>query len=142
MTSSYDENRRARPREVRSKTVSIRRMGKRVLELYREYGPDLNHPRPRTRAECASVPRPCPYVGCAHNLYLDVTDIGSVKFNFPDVEPHEMVESCSLDLAERGGMNLESVGGAMNLTRERVRQTEDAALEKVAAAAAHLREAV
>lgn len=142
MTSSYDDARRARPREVRSQTVSIRRMHKRVLALYREHGPDTSHERPRTRAECASVPRPCPYVGCAHNLYLDVTEIGSIRFNYPDLEPEQMVESCSLDLAARGGMNLESVGAVMNLVRERVRQLEDVALDKVAVAAAHLQEAL
>ena len=34
-----------------------------------------------------------------------------------------------MDVAERGGITLEEVGGLMNLTRERVRQLEAEALE-------------
>lgn len=28
-------------------------------------------PRPITRADCSSVPRPCPYVSCRHNLSIE-----------------------------------------------------------------------
>ncbi len=34
--------------------------------------------RPKTRGECASGPRPCPWVSCRHHLYLDVDKNGSV----------------------------------------------------------------
>lgn len=83
-------------------------------------------PRPSTRAECQAVERPCPWVGCRHHLYLDVNpDTGSIKLNFPDIEPWELAESCSLDVAERAsGMALEDVALQLNLTRERVRQLE------------------
>ena len=53
---------------------------------------------------------------------------GSIKFNFPGKEVHELEETCALDVAERGGITLEEVGGLMNLTRERVRQLEAEAL--------------
>lgn len=85
-------------------------------------------PRPRTRADCSSVPRPCPYVGCRYNLYLDVNEMsGTLKLNFPDLEPWEMppLGSCVLDIAERqGALSLEDTGGYLNLTRERVRQIQ------------------
>lgn len=29
-------------------------------------------PRPRTRGDCLTMPRPCPWVGCRHHLLLDV----------------------------------------------------------------------
>jgi hypothetical protein len=81
-------------------------------------------PRPRTRADCEDGPRPCPYVGCKWNLYLDVNPkTGSIKLNFPDREPWEMPPdaSCVLDVAEQRE-TLEAVGEMLNLTRERIRQ--------------------
>jgi hypothetical protein len=56
-----------------------------------------------------------------------------VKFNFPHLQPWEMPadRSCSLDIADRGGVTLDEVGDAYNLTRERVRQVEVRGLEKI-----------
>lgn len=86
--------------------------------------------RPRCRAECENVPRPCPFLSCRHHLYLDVNaSTGSIKFNFPDLEPWEMTESCALDVADRGGVTLEEVGAIINVTRERIRQLECRALQ-------------
>jgi sigma-70-like protein len=90
--------------------------------------------RPTTRGDCGEVERPCPFVSCKHNLYLDVSPrTGSVKLNFPDLEPGDMApdRSCALDCADRGGLTLEEVGQAMNMTRERVRQLEASAVYKV-----------
>jgi DNA-directed RNA polymerase sigma subunit (sigma70/sigma32) len=42
-----------------------------------------------------------------------------------------MGETCVLDMADRGPHSLEDVGRAMNLTRERVRQLEQEALDKI-----------
>lgn len=86
-------------------------------------GDDLP-PRPLTRGDCIDAPRPCPYVSCKHHLFLDVTQAGTVHFNHPGLEPDELEETCSLDVADRGGMVLESVGRLMQLTRERIRQIE------------------
>jgi hypothetical protein len=70
---------------------------------------------------------PCPWVGCSHNVYLDVSPLtDAIKLNFPDLEPWEMTESCVLDVAARGGTPLEDVGAIMNITRERIRQVENA----------------
>lgn len=89
-------------------------------------------PMPRTRGECEGGCRPCPYVRCKFNLYLDVNaTTGSVKVNFPDVEVWEMGESCVLDVADRGGITLEDVGAIMNVTRERIRQIEVLALARL-----------
>jgi hypothetical protein len=90
-------------------------------------------PRPTTRAECASGPRPCPYVSCRYHLYLEVSPrTGSLKLNFPDLEVWELTESCSLDVAERGAQSTEHLGALLNLTPERARQLEQNALRAVA----------
>lgn len=41
-----------------------------------------------------------------------------------------MTESCVLDVADRGGATLEEIGDMLGLTRERVRQVEEEALER------------
>lgn len=81
--------------------------------------------RPRTRGDCSSDERPCPWVSCKHHLFLDINPItGTIKLNFPDLEPWELAESCALDVADRGEHTLEEVGLLTNLTRERIRQLE------------------
>jgi hypothetical protein len=87
--------------------------------------------RPQTRDDCASVPRPCPFVSCRYNMYLDVREDGALRFNFPDREPHEMIASCALDLASDGPRTLDLVGGLMGVSKERARQLEASGLKKV-----------
>lgn len=128
---SYHDVRYKRARETRAATVSLTRVPRRQLAIWRAEAPDIDHERPRTRAECALGPRPCPFVGCRWNLYLDVIGT-SIKLNFPDLEPGQMRESCALDVAARGGIPHGDVGRLLNLTRERVRQIEDNALRKLA----------
>lgn len=130
-----EQRRSRRKRAIRAKTISVKRMTKRELELGRLLYPEVNDiERPRTRAECAEAPRPCPFVSCQHHLYLDVSArTGAIKLNFPDLEVWEMSETCALDVADRGGTTLEEVGAIMNLTRERIRQVEVKGLAKLAA---------
>lgn len=90
--------------------------------------------RPRTRADCASTPRPCPWVGCRHHLYLDVNpETGSLKLNFPDREPWELERSCALDVADSGAVTLDVLGRLLNVTRERARQIEVHVTEELGA---------
>ena len=84
--------------------------------------------RPWTRGDCIDMPRPCPFVSCRHHLYLDVTKHGRLQLNFPGVEVEDLIHSCALDVADDGDHTLEEVGVAMNVTRERVRQMEEAGL--------------
>lgn len=67
---------------------------------------------PRTRGECADVPRPCPHRACRYHNEAMTPEL-----------------SCALDVADSGGVPLEVVSEAMNITRERVRQIEAKALE-------------
>src|SRR3984957_7687996 len=129
-----EQRRSRRKRDVRARTISVKRMTKRELEMGRLLYPDLEIERPATRVECASGERPCPFVSCKHHLYLDVSArTGAIKLNFPDLEVWEMVETCALDVADRGGTTLEEVGAIMNLTRERIRQVEVKGLAKLEA---------
>ena len=129
-----EQRRSRRKREVRARTISVKRMTKRELEIGRMLYPETDYQKPKTRAECAEGARPCPYVSCSHHLFLDVSPrTGAIKLNFPDLEVWEMNESCALDVADRGGTTLEDVGAIMNLTRERIRQVEVKALAKLEA---------
>lgn len=126
------EKKSRRQRPIRAQTIPIKKMTKEQLRLGRMLYPVTDHHRPRTRAACQNTERPCPYVSCKHHLYLDVNpETGSIKLNFPDVEVWEMGETCTLDIAERGGVTLEEVGEIMNLTRERIRQLEMSGLTKL-----------
>ncbi len=129
-----EQRRSRRKREVRARTISVKRMTKRELEIGRMLYPESDYEKPKTRAECVEGMRPCPFVSCQHHLFLDVSArTGAIKLNFPDLEVWEMNESCALDVADRGGTTLEDVGAIMNLTRERIRQVEVKALAKLQA---------
>lgn len=122
---------------VRARTISIKRLSKRELEIGRMMYPERAYDRPQTRGECLHGPhaeRPCPFASCKHHLYLDVNQrTGSVRMNFPDLEVWDLPETCTLDIADRGGITLEEVGVMLNLTRERVRQLETRGLARLAA---------
>ncbi|MBN1209346.1 MAG: DNA-binding protein [Myxococcaceae bacterium] len=125
----------------RSKTMSRKEMARdlRRRRLAGQVDPEegellktIDSQRPRTRADCVNGGRPCLFVSCKHNLYLDVNpETGSIKLNFPDKEIWELEHTCALDVAEKGGITLEEVGEIMNLTRERIRQVETRGLMKL-----------
>jgi hypothetical protein len=124
--------RRRRRTRPRSKTIAMKRLTREELRVGAMMYPPVDIPRPRTREECRGEARPCPWVACKHHLYLDINpETGSIKINFPDLEPWELQHTCALDVAERGGITLEEVGEIMNLTRERIRQVEVRGLLKL-----------
>lgn len=106
--------------------------------------------RPTHRDQCRTGPRPCPYIACKFHLFLDVSPIsGSIKYNFPlaptvpkgmngpairslelDEALHLMRDTCALDVMDRGGVTLEEVGVLLNVSMERSRQIQQAALGK------------
>jgi hypothetical protein len=118
------------------------RLPKKHLQLIRWEleGEDELPLLPETRGDClpggSNAERPCPFVSCRHHLYLDVDRRnGSVKLNFPDLDPTELPHSCALDVIDaRGGSTLEAVGEMMNVTRERIRQIDEKVIAKVAKA--------
>ncbi len=85
--------------------------------------------RPTDRRQCRDGPRPCPWVGCGHHLYLDVLPSGAVRVPHPEIPVWEMTETCVLDIADRGEpLLLEQVAEMLAMTSERVRQVEARAL--------------
>jgi len=76
--------------------------------------------------------RPCVLVGCRQNLYLDITDNGSIKMTRPELEPEEMLEerSCVIDVANNGPLTLDDTGHVLDVSRERIRQLEVKALQQ------------
>ena len=81
-----EQRRSRRKRDVRARTISVKRMTKRELELGRMLYPDVEDiARPKMREDCGQGERPCPFVSCKHHLYLDVSArTGAIKLNFPD----------------------------------------------------------
>ena len=75
---------------------------------------DILDPRPRTRGECASVPRPCPFTDCRYHL-------------------EAKAESCALDVADKHdqGLTLEAVADLLGVTPRVVREIEHRALRSL-----------
>lgn len=84
--------------------------------------------RPQTRDECRYVPRPCPFIACRHNLWSDVDERGGIVLRIEAARTN-----CALDFVDDNpdGMTLDDVGKICGLTRERIRQIEEAARRKL-----------
>jgi len=110
--------------------INLRLIGEQQINrlLYPE-ADAIQAERPRTRGDCKDAVRPCPWVGCRHHLYLNVSETtGSMTQNFPGTAVWDLAESCSLDVVDKnpGGLNMTELGGLMALTKERIRQIEEA----------------
>lgn len=133
----------------RGLTVSMMRFSKRALMAARHAYPVDAHAfgegRPRTFEECCAIglgtTTPCPFVSCAHHLFLDVDESnGSIKVNFPEFDVIDIPRTCGRVIAESvdasvdraaGLVTLDRLGELMNLTRERVRQIETKATSRL-----------
>lgn len=93
------------------------------------------HGRPRTRRDCKNVPRPCPFVGCRHHLWMELLPSSrDIKPNLSKALPWEMPHaSCSLDVADANpnGMTLLDIGRYFKISRERIRQVETIILKQM-----------
>lgn len=138
-----DQQRSRRPERARSRTLSVTKphLSPQALDFAIANSDPAIQPMPRrplTRGECLPGVglRPCPWVSCKFHLWLDVTPAGNIMFNRLDVfvdELEKMGDTCALDVADRGGLQLEAVGDIMNVTRERIRQVEAVAVRKLEA---------
>lgn len=91
--------------------------------------------------QAANHCRPCPWVGCSKHLALDINpQNGSIRLAFPEIEPWELAETCSEDVAIRGGVKLDTVGALTNVSRQRALQIEISALLKLRLASPSLDE--
>lgn len=82
--------------------------------------------RPRTRGECADVPRPCPFASCRFSLLIDLSrDRKHVIVRFPDEDGDPDLterDSCALDVADRGEHDTMQLGTLLNLSHQAVEQ--------------------
>jgi hypothetical protein len=89
---------------------------------------------PRTRGDCANVPRPCPYVDCRSHLWLRLQqeqpgNPQAGKQGETTFRPSTM-QTCALDVAERGA-SYEEIGEHLGMDSTRARQIAQAAIEKL-----------
>lgn len=77
---------------------------------------------PETRGDCKDGERPCPHMTCRHHLANNPTLAKPFELHLKVLDPG--CETCSLDVADRGGHTLEAVAEVLDCTRERVRQIE------------------
>jgi len=134
----------------RSKTLRMDRIPSREWErLRREYKRNerFRKRKPTTRAQCikrglGTPEKPCAYVSCAYNLYLDVARNGNIVVNWPGKQPWEIPQTCALHVAEmmadgkHGDPDTQfvTIAKLLNMSRERARQLEGIILEKVRSA--------
>lgn len=134
MTAHQKPRRPPRP----SKTLSRRELV-RLVVLERHQSEPIDHDRPRTRADCENGPRPCPYVGCKYHLYLDVGRGGSLKLNYPHLEPEELQHSCALD-PDVQGISLLEIQHITGLTKQALQSLQIRAVRKLEPFAGQLME--
>ena len=115
----------------------------RLLPVLSEAGPENDlAQRPRTRGECVSGERPCPWASCVeHTIHGVLLSERGRDLGDDDVVAliAELPETCTLDVADRvaaGGPEgdagtLQAIGEVWGVTRERVRQIETRALRHV-----------
>lgn len=91
---------------------------------------DLALTRPKTRGECVSGLRPCPWLSCRYHLALEVKKDGTIASSLPLVDGEldlaALPETCSLDVADRvadgrASADLDEVGAYMGFSREMTR---------------------
>lgn len=130
------------------KVWSARRGSRSSLAAGRQMYPEASS-RPVTTQECdeqhpdmGTPGEPCPFVSCIYNLAIDVNErTGSyainVPFSFedgdpvPDIEISPGAHTCARKAALDGPLTMESIGESIGVSRERVRQIVDTALNKL-----------
>lgn len=116
---------------ARAKTINVSKLSKRQRQAAHSrsfWDIDIEALRPRSRADCKTGPRPCPWVGCRHHTALTVDlERGSIKETFPQLEImsrpegdglhvlEQVVGTCSLDIADKVDDGTEGIGGLLAL---------------------------
>ena len=109
------------PANKTRKSVNIRAM--RLLNRTEPLPATREHWRPRRRADCSLITRPCPYFGCVHHLRHDVSPFGTLY-------EYESTRSCALDVAEEGEHTLQEVAEIMGISTSLAAYLEHRALKK------------
>lgn len=88
--------------------------------------------KPKTRGECYTMPRPCPFVSCRYHLATDehVDNQGRVRLRIANEHPEDMEHTCALDVADAGVQQLSEIAEASDLHKSTVQMTFDRALRE------------
>jgi hypothetical protein len=81
--------------------------------------------RPKTRGECADMPRPCPFVSCKWHLAHSAAEAEVDAELVADAIANETGDTCALDVADRGPSTQREVARCLNLSHQRVSQIEE-----------------
>lgn len=81
--------------------------------------------RPKMRRDCRDGLRSCPWVSCRYHL---IWEAAQRQWSDEEIVDHlmSMRDTCTLDVADEGGVTLERIADIFGVTRERVRQIEGA----------------
>jgi hypothetical protein len=145
LSDVYTKDERVKLCEVRHHESDAEQLDAEVEAGWSELGQELPPlpEKPEVLGQCLkryfacirdSEPHTCPFVTCKYHLYLDINFNGTIRVNFPDVEPEDLTPCCAIISAMdagKEGMTLSEIGRAMNLTRERVRQILDDIIAQV-----------
>ncbi len=86
--------------------------------------------RPQTRADCVEGLRPCPWASCRYSLLVLDLNTRTGRVWEPE-DPDAIVDSCVLDVADRGGMNEPEIAAVFGVTRQAVNLTIARAIVKL-----------
>ena len=87
--------------------------------------------RPRTRGECACMPRPCPFVSCRWHLAHEALSLDLDDATMAVAIVEETGDTCALDVADRGADEYE-VASLMGVSHQRVNQLVRSASKRAA----------
>jgi len=91
-----------------------------------------------TGGQCMRQADTCTEMECRHHLLNDDGKAGCGQRGKPSTRPQVVDCMCSLVVADRGEHTLDEVGSMMGFSRERARQLEARALQKLAEPLARL----
>ena len=93
--------------------------------------------KPVTRQECKSSHRPCPWISCQFHMFWCVNQIDRILQYLPDHTIADIAlslsQTCVLDVTDTGEKTLEEIGDILQVSRERIRQIEEGAINKISA---------
>ena len=78
--------------------------------------------RPTYRHQYAGGARPCPWIGCNYHLIWTVSKIDQMSDDKILKVLSEMPETCTLDVADKGGLSFRKLAIALGLSRSRAMQ--------------------
>lgn len=105
----------------RAEKITKRSIDKENERLYTEGISGIMHDRPTHRIMCPDV-RPCPFVSCRYNNYLEIGETGNVRVSLEGIHAWERRHSCALDMADSSMQHTREIASATGLTRTRVNQ--------------------